>query len=140
MDPCMVNIYILWKLADQNNPAMLMCEIFFRKLAEDMYFYRECVDLSFRTRQSCTTARPSPGCRSAPATPSASLSMPFPGRSLATDVPIPKTRRGKKQMTAETYRHGTSDRNKLFRHYFICQRIAKRVNTPGPPRARLPFN
>ncbi len=70
------------------------------------------------------------GCRSAPSTPPASLSMPFPGHSLATYVPMPDTRHGMKQITTETYKHGTSSgRNKLLRHCFVCQRIANLMQT-----------
>ena len=37
--------------------------------------------------------------------------------------------RGKKHMTTEAFMYGTSGREKRFRHCFVCQRIAKRVQT-----------
>jgi hypothetical protein len=130
-DLVLVNIYILWKLVNNNSVKMRSREEFYRKLAEEMYFYRGFSEVGSRTRYKRPC--PSPGCPTptkAPGTPSSTLSKVVPGHQPATYLPMPKkTRNGKKLVALETHKYGTSGRNKLYRHCFVCQRIAKRVQT-----------
>jgi hypothetical protein len=106
-------------------------EEFYRKLAEEMYFYRGFSEVGSRTRYKRPC--PSPGLPTptkAPGVPSPTLSKVVPGHQPATYLPMPKNmRNGKQVATLEAHKCGTSGRNKLCRHCFVCQRIAKRVQT-----------
>jgi hypothetical protein len=131
LDLVLVNMYILRKLVNDNSVKMRSREEFYRKLAEEMYFYRGFSEVGSRTRYKRPC--PSPGCPTptkAPGTPSSTLFKVVPGHKPATYLPMPKkARNGKKAVALDIHKYGTSGRNKLFRHCFVCQRIAKRVQT-----------